>query len=158
MPTIYDFSVTKTSGERFPLYQYEGKPVLIVNTASKCKYTHQFDDMQKLYDRYKEQGLQIIGFPCNQFAKQEPGSSEEAESFCQINYGVKFPMFSKMDVNGEAAHPLYDFLKKAPEWLHGDAIKWNFTKFLIDAEGNVVQRFEPVDSIDEIQASIEQLL
>jgi glutathione peroxidase len=138
--------------------------------------------MQKLYDRYKEQGLQIIGFPCNQFAEQEPGSSEEAESFCQINYGVKFPMFSKMDVNGEAAHPLYDFLKKsgpfegfdesdvqakllklmvadkAPEWLHGDAIKWNFTKFLIDAEGHVVKRFEPVDSIDEIQANIEQLL
>ncbi|KQY83320.1 glutathione peroxidase [Paenibacillus sp. Root52] len=182
MPTIYDFTVTKTSGERFPLYQYEGKPMLIVNTASKCKYTHQFDDMQKLFDQYKDQGLQIIGFPCNQFAEQEPGSSAEAESFCQINYGVKFPMFSKMDVNGEAAHPLYDFLKKsgpfagfdetdvqakllklmvsdkAPEWLHGDAIKWNFTKFLIDSEGRVVKRFEPIDSIADIQTSIEQLL
>ncbi len=182
MATIYDFTVTKTNGERFPLYHYEGQPVLIVNTASKCKYTPQFDDMQKLYDQYKERGLRVIGFPCNQFAEQEPGSSQEAESFCQINYGVQFPMFSKLDVNGEQAHPLYDFLKKsgpfggfdesnmngkllklmvadkAPHWLHGDAIKWNFTKFLIDREGRVVQRFEPVASVDAIRDSIENVL
>lgn len=182
MATIYDFTVTKPSGERFPLFQLEGKPVLIVNTASKCKYTHQFDDLQKLYDRYKDQGLQIIGFPCNQFAKQEPGSSEEAVAFCQLNYGVKFPMFAKLDVNGNEAHPLFDFLKQTgpfsgfdesdvqakllklmisdntPEWLHGNAIKWNFTKFLIDAEGHVVQRFEPIASMDDIQSAIEALL
>lgn len=182
MATIYDFTVTRANGERFPLYHYEGKPVLIVNTASKCKYTPQFDDLQKLYDEYKERGLQVIGFPCNQFAEQEPGSSQEAESFCQINYGVQFPMFSKVDVNGEQAHPLYDFLKKsgpfagfdesdsngkllklmiadkAPHWLHGDAIKWNFTKFLIDREGRVIRRFEPVDAVDKLKASIEELL
>ncbi|MNW31587.1 Hydroperoxy fatty acid reductase gpx1 [compost metagenome] len=182
MATIYDFNVTKTNGERFPLYQYEGRPVLIVNTASKCKYTPQFDDMQKLFDEYRERGLQVIGFPCNQFAEQEPGSSQDAEAFCQINYGVKFPMFSKIDVNGEDAHPLYDYLRKAiafegfdeedinakllklmvadkaPEWLHGNAIKWNFTKFLIDAEGRVVKRFEPVSSIESIRAGIEEVL
>ncbi|WP_106767462.1 glutathione peroxidase [Paenibacillus faecalis] len=182
MTTIYDFNVTKPDGDRFPLYHFAGKPVLIVNTASKCKFTPQFDDLQKLYDQYREQGLEVVGFPCNQFAEQEPGSSHEAESFCQINYGVKFSIFSKIDVNGNQAHPLFDYLKKegpfegfdeeninakllklmisdkAPQWLHGDAIKWNFTKFLIDREGKVVKRFEPVHPIDDIKSYIEQVL
>lgn len=180
--TIYDYNVSKVSGERLPLYHFEGKPVLIVNTASKCKFTPQFDDLQKLYEEYHEGGLEILGFPCNQFAEQEPGTNKEAQSFCQINFGVKFPMLAKLDVNGEEAHPLFDYLKKnapfqgfdednfnvkllkvmvsekAPEWLHGDAIKWNFTKFLIDPEGKVIRRFEPTDSIDEIRASIEAVL
>ena len=180
--SIYDFSVRQPSGERLPLFKYEGRPVLIVNTASKCQFTPQFDDLQKLYERYREQGLEIIGFPCNQFAEQEPGSSEEAESFCQINYGVKFPMFAKLDVNGDGAHPLYDYLKKAapfkgfdesninakllravitdkaPEWLLGNAIKWNFTKFLVDRKGDVAARFEPTDSVEDIRTAIEGLL
>ena len=180
--TIYDFNVQRAGGDRVPLYDYEGQVVLIVNTASKCQFTPQFDDMQKLYERYHAEGLEIIGFPCNQFAEQEPGSSQEAESFCQINYGVKFPMLAKVDVNGEAAHPVFDYLKKkapfkgfddsnfqarllkavisdkTPEWLLGNAVKWNFTKFLIDREGNVVDRFEPTDSIDGIRSGIERLL
>jgi len=181
MATIYDFNVQKTSGERFPLYHYEGKPVLIVNTASKCKFTPQFDDLQKLYEQYREQGVEVLGFPCNQFGEQEPGSHQEAAEFCQINYGVKFPVFAKIEVNGDHAHPLFDYLKKAapfkgfedhmnakllklmitekaPEWLLGDAIKWNFTKFLIDRQGNVVRRFEPTDSIEAIRVGIDSLL
>lgn len=182
MQTIYDYNVCKPSGERFPLYHYEGKPVLIVNTASKCKFTPQFDDLQKVYEQYHSRGLEIVGFPCNQFAEQEPGTNEEAQSFCQINYGVRFPIFAKVDVNGEKAHPLFEYLKKrapfqgfdednfnakllkmvvtekAPEWLLGDAIKWNFTKFLVDSQGVVIRRFEPTDSIDEIKSSIEAIL
>ncbi|GFN34099.1 glutathione peroxidase [Paenibacillus xylaniclasticus] len=180
--TIYDFTVRQSNGKRIPLYQYEGKPVLIMNTASKCKFTSQFSELQSLYDQYHEAGVEFLGFPCNQFGGQEPGSNEEAASFCQINYGVKFPMLAKVDVNGESAHPLFDYLKKAapfkgfdesninekllklmitdmnPEWLHGDSIKWNFTKFLIDRQGQVVARFEPADDIDKIAASIEQQL
>lgn len=182
MPTIYDFNVLKTNGERFPLYKLEGRPILIMNTASKCKFTPQFDDVQKVYEQFHAEGLEIIGFPCNQFGEQEPGTNEEAESFCQINYGVKFPIFAKVEVNGEEAHPLFDYLKKAapfqgfdesdinakllklmvsdkaPEWLVGDAIKWNFTKFLVDQQGRVLRRFEPTDSIDVVQSSIQELL
>lgn len=182
MLTIYDFNVLKTNGERFPLYEFEGRPVLMVNTASKCKFTPQFDDMQKLYEQFHAAGLEVIGFPCNQFAEQEPGTNEEAESFCQVNYGVKFPIFAKVEVNGEQAHPLFDYLKKAapfqgfdesdinakllkmmvadkaPQWLVGDAVKWNFTKFLVDQKGRVVRRFEPTDSIDLIKSSIQELL
>ncbi|WP_341482358.1 glutathione peroxidase [Bacillus kexueae] len=156
--------------------------MLIVNTASKCKFTPQFDDLQKLYDKYKEKGFEILGFPCNQFDAQEPGTSEEAASFCQINYGVKFPIFTKIDVNGKDTHPLFTYLKQEapfkgfdeanitekllklkiaelyPEWLVGDEIKWNFTKFLIDQNGNVVERFEPSTEPMDFEQNVKQLL
>lgn len=180
--TIYDFNVLKTDGQRMPLYDFENKIVVIVNTASKCTFTPQFDDLQKLYEQYRANGLEIIGFPCNQFGEQEPGTDQEASSFCQINYGVKFPMVSKVEVNGENAHPLFDYLKKAapfqgfddanfnskllkamiseksPQWLVGDAIKWNFTKFLVNRKGKVVGRFEPADEMDKLKNGIEELL
>ncbi|MCR8634250.1 MULTISPECIES: glutathione peroxidase [Paenibacillus] len=180
--TIYDFNIVKTNGERMPLYHFKDKVVLIVNTASKCTFTPQFEDLQKLYDQYHALGVEIIGFPCNQFGEQEPGSNQEASSFCQINYGVKFPIAAKLEVNGEHAHPLFDYLKRAapfqgfdeanfnakllkmmiteksPEWLYGDSIKWNFTKFLIDQEGKVIRRFEPTDELDILKSSIDELL
>lgn len=164
------------------LSQYKGKVMLIVNTASKCKFTPQFDDLQKLYEKYKEQDFEILGFPCNQFGEQEPGTNEEAVSFCQINYGVTFPILAKVKVNGERAHPLFKYLKeqqpfrgfdeeninekllkmmildKNPEWIIGDEIKWNFTKFLVDQNGNVIKRYEPTDDIYSISDDIEQLL
>lgn len=180
--SIYDFTVRKSDGTRSPLYKFEGKPVVIINTASKCKFTPQFSDLQRLYEQYQEAGVEFLGFPCNQFGEQEPGTNKEAEAFCQINYGVKFPILSKIEVNGADAHPLFDYLKKAapfrgfdetninekllkmmiseknPEWLTGDAVKWNFTKFLIDKDGHVVQRFEPTDEMDVIGRAIEEQL
>ncbi|MFE5322018.1 glutathione peroxidase [Paenibacillus sp. NPDC056579] len=182
MTTIYDFTVRKSNGNRIPLYEFEGKPVVIINTASKCTYTPQFADLQRLYDQYSSSGVEFIGFPCNQFGEQEPGTNQEAEAFCQINYGVKFPIFSKIEVNGLHAHPLFDYLKQAapfkgfdetninakllkmmiteknPEWLSGNSIKWNFTKFLINKEGQVVERFEPSDEMDLLSRSIEAQL
>ncbi|WP_248929614.1 glutathione peroxidase [Paenibacillus hamazuiensis] len=180
--TIYDFTVRKPNGTRLPLYEFEGKPVVIINTASKCKFTPQFSDLQRLYEEYHPQGVEFIGFPCNQFGEQEPGSDEEAESFCQINYGVKFQIFGKIEVNGENAHPLFDYLKKSapfrgfdetninekllkmmiaeknPEWLVGDSIKWNFTKFLIGKQGQVIARFEPADELDALRQQLEDQL
>ncbi len=180
--SIYDFNVRKSNGTRMPLYEYEGKPVLIMNTASKCAFTPQFSDLQRLYEQYHESGIEFLGFPCNQFGEQEPGTNEEAQAFCQLNYGVKFPILSKIEVNGSGAHPLFDHLRKAapfrgfddanvnekllkmmitdknPEWLVGDTIKWNFTKFLIDRNGHVVKRFEPTDDMDELARSIEEQL
>lgn len=182
MATIYDFTVRKSNGQRIPLYEFEGKPVVIINTASKCTYTPQFADLQRLYDQYRASGVEFLGFPCNQFGGQEPGDNQEAEAFCQINYGVKFPILSKIEVNGLQAHPLFAYLKNAapfkgfdetninvkllkmmvteknPEWLPGDSIKWNFTKFLIDKQGQVVERFEPTDELDMLSRSIEAQL
>ncbi len=155
--TIYDFTVTNVIGFPESLDKYRGKVLLIVNTASKCGFTPQFAGLQTLYDTYHDRGLEILGFPCNQFMNQDPGSNEEIHNFCQINYGVSFPMFGKIDVNGDQAHPLYEHLKKAaPGALGLKAIKWNFTKFLVDAEGNVLKRFEsniePADIASEIEA------
>jgi len=157
--TIYDFTVTSMMGLPQSLMAYKGKVVLIVNTASKCGFTPQFTGLQKLYDTYRDKGFVILGFPCNQFMNQDPGTNEEIQNFCQVNYGVSFPMFAKVDVNGDNTHPLYDYLKKAaPGALGLTAVKWNFTKFLVDATGNVVKRFAPNTEPAEIAPEIEALL
>ncbi|MBN2394760.1 MAG: glutathione peroxidase [Anaerolineae bacterium] len=157
--TIYDFTVTSMMGLPKSLADYKGKVLLIVNTASKCGFTPQFEGLQALYEKYRDQGFEILGFPCNQFMNQDPGTNEEIQSFCQVNYGVTFPMFAKIDVNGANAHPLYAYLKKiTPGKLGLKAIKWNFTKFLVDAQGNVVKRFEPNVEPASIEPDIEALL
>lgn len=155
--SIYDFSVTTIMGLPKSLAGYKGEVLLIVNTASKCGFTPQYAGLQTLYATYHDKGFEILGFPCNQFMGQEPGSSEEIQNFCQVNYGVTFPMFDKIDMNGPHTHPLYEYLKKAaPSALGLTAIKWNFTKFLVDAEGNVLKRFapdvEPADIAPDIAA------
>jgi len=157
--TVYDFTVTSIMGLPKSLADYKGKVLLIVNTASKCGFTPQFEGLQALYEKYHDEGFEILGFPCNQFMNQDPGTNEEIQNFCQVNYGVTFPMFDKIDVNGADAHPLYEYLKKAAPGVLGlKAIKWNFTKFLVDAEGNVVRRFEPNVEPASIEPDIEALL
>ena len=136
---FYDFKAKKINGQEVEMKDYEGKVVLIVNTASKCGFTPQFAELENLYKEYKDSGLEILGFPCNQFAKQDSGSNEEIHSFCQLNYGVSFNMFEKIEVNGKNAHLLYRFLKDEQGGIMGSDIKWNFTKFLIDRDGNVVK-------------------
>jgi len=141
------------------LADYKGKVLLVVNTASKCGFTPQFEGLQALYEKYHDRGLEILGFPCNQFMSQDPGSNEEIQNFCQVNYGVTFPMFAKIDVNGSDAHPLYEYLKKAaPGALGMKAIKWNFTKFLVDAQGKVLKRYEPTVEPASIAPEIAALL
>lgn len=157
--SVYEYQATNPSGQEVSLDQYSGKVLIIANTASQCGLTPQYGELQQLYDQYGQQGLQVLGFPCNQFGGQEPGTSEEAASFCQINYGVKFPVFEKIDVNGEGAHPLFQYLKsEQPGPNEGGEIAWNFTKFLVDREGNVVQRFEPRDTTESMKSAIESLL
>jgi len=157
--SVYDFAVTTTMGLPKSLNDYAGKVLLIVNTASKCGFTPQYAGLQALYEQYHEQGLEILGFPCNQFMNQEPGSDEEIQTFCQVNYGVTFPMFAKIDVNGKGADPLYKYLKKAaPGPLGTKAIKWNFTKFLVNREGKVLKRFAPNVEPADIAPDIEALL
>lgn len=174
---IYDFEVNTPRGQAVSLEKLKGKILLIVNIASKCTFTPQLEDLQKLYQKYQDQGFVIIGFPCNQFAEQQPGDGEAATEFCKLNYGVDFPIFEKVDVNGKNAHPLFQYLNEAipfkgfsdssadrllelmirekqPEYTIGNVIKWNFTKFLIDADGNPIERFEsntyPMDFEDKI--------
>ena len=180
--SIYDFKVKTGDGQETTLAEYKGKVLLIVNTASKCGFTPQFKDLQELYVKYKDKGLEILGFPCNQFAEQDPGTNEEIEQFCRFNYGVTFRIFGKGDVRGETAQPLFKYLTeqtkfegfdekhpitaplmnllktKLPEYLVGEGIKWNFTKFLIDRDGNIVKRFEPTTLPATIGADIEKLL
>jgi glutathione peroxidase len=157
--TIYGFNCLTPSGESKSLSDYEGKVLLVVNTASKCGFTPQFAGLEEMYEKYRDKGLEILGFPCNQFGKQDPGSNDEIMEFCQLNYGVSFPMFSKIAVNGSAADPLYKHLKKeAPGALGTQGIKWNFTKFLIDANGKVIKRYAPKDTPKAIARDIEQLL
>lgn len=179
--SIYNFNVQSIDEEEIKLESLKGKVVLIVNTASKCGFTPQYEGLQALYEKYKDQGLEIIGFPSNQFAEQEPGTASEVKSFCSLNYGVTFPLTEKVDVRGENAHPLFNYLtEKAPfkgleglpnsdglvnflkanfpETLEGDSIKWNFTKFLINKEGEVVERFESVIAPEAIAPHIEGLL
>ena len=180
--SVYDFKVKTKRGADKSLADYKGKVLLIVNTASKCGFTPQFAELQELYDAYKDKGFEILGFPCNQFAGQEPGSNDEVQQFCKVNYGVKFTIFAKGDVRGETAQPLFKYLtaqkkfegfnmnhpvaaplldalqKNFPEYLAGDGIKWNFTKFLIGRDGEVVARFEPTTTPKEIAGDIEKLL
>ena len=159
MSTVYDFSAASLTGQDIDLAQYRGKVLLIVNTASKCGFTPQYKGLQELYAQHKDKGLEILGFPCNQFGKQEPGDSGEISEFCELNYGVDFPMFSKIDVNGDDAHPLYKHLKQeAPGLLGSKAIKWNFTKFLVNKEGKVVKRYAPTDTPASIEKDIAALL
>ena len=156
---IYDFSATTLSGDEKNLSEFKGKVMLIVNTASKCGFTPQYKGLEGLYDDLKDKGLEILGFPCNQFGKQEPGAADEIGAFCEKNYGVSFTMFDKIDVNGDNAHPLSDFLKKeAPGVLGSKGIKWNFTKFLVSKDGKVVKRYAPTDKPEAIRKDIETLL
>ena len=157
--TIYDFSPNQLSGKPVTLRDYAGKVVLIVNTASKCGLTPQYKGLEQLYKKYKNRGLVILGFPCNQFGKQEPGDAAQISEFCEINYGVSFPMFGKIDVNGAGAHPLYRFLKSEKPGIFGSqAIKWNFTKFLVDRDGKVINRYAPKTTPESIHGDIEKLL
>ena len=179
---VYDFTVKTSQGKEKSLADYKGKVLIIVNTASKCGFTPQFKGLQDLYMKYKGQGLEILGFPCNQFAEQDPEGNAAIEQFCRFNYGVTFQIFEKGDVRGETAQPLFKFLTNEkgfegfdmnhpiagkleealkanfPEYLEGDGIKWNFTKFLIDKEGNVVKRFEPTATPEDMEKDIEALL
>jgi glutathione peroxidase len=157
--TVYDFTCQSPAGEAKPLSAYKGKVLLVVNTASKCGFTPQFAGLESLYQKYKDRGLEILGFPCNQFGKQDPGSNDEIMEFCQLNYGVSFPMFGKIEVNGDAADPLFKHLKKAaPGLLGSEGIKWNFTKFLVDGSGKVIKRYAPKTKPAEIERDIEALL
>jgi glutathione peroxidase len=159
MTSIYDFEFKLASGQPQAMADFSGKVLLIVNTASKCGFTPQFKGLESLHEKYADCGLVVIGFPCNQFANQDPGSNEEIVEFCQLNYGVTFPMAEKVDVNGEHTHPLYRFLKSEAGGLLGSKnIKWNFTKFLVDDKGNVLERFAPSTKPEKIAAAIESLL
>ncbi|WP_028608345.1 glutathione peroxidase [Paenibacillus harenae] len=180
--SIYSYKLETIKGERVSMEPYKGKVLVIVNTASKCGFTPQYSDLQKLYEEYKEHGLEILGFPSNQFGEQEPGANSDVQSFCQINYGVSFPLFAKTDVRDETAHPLFKYLteaapfegfdtsepsgkmlnafleEKLPHYLQGNSIKWNFTKFLIDREGRVVNRYESTAEPLDMRGEIERLL
>ncbi len=156
---VYQFSGKTIKGQELPLSEYKGKVLLVVNTASKCGFTPQFKGLEEMYEKYQAQGLEILGFPCNQFMKQDPGSNQEIAEFCQLNYGVSFPMFEKVDVNGDNTHPLFKYLKaKAPGLLGSQAIKWNFTKFLVDKSGKVVARYAPKDTPEQIESEVKKLL
>ncbi|WP_053038198.1 glutathione peroxidase [Staphylococcus haemolyticus] len=158
MENIYDFVVQKSNGEDYKLEEYKGKVMLIVNTASECGFTPQFEGLQALYEKYKDQGFVILGFRCNQFGGQEPGSGAEANQNCKINYGVTFPIHEKVDVKGENQHPLFRYLTDAAKGMLSEKIKWNFTKFLVDRDGNVVSRFSPQKKPAQIEKDIEKLL
>lgn len=179
---IYDFIANDINEEQVSFNDYQGKVLLIVNTASKCGFTPQYEDLQRLYDKYQSKGLEILGFPCNQFMEQEPGKSDEIKTFCSLNYGVNFPIFEKIDVNGKFAHPLFKYLKeeapfegfdmtnstnkileplikeKFPEFSIGNSIRWNFTKFLVSKDGNEIKRFESSVSPMDIEPFIQKML
>ena len=180
--SIYNYLVKKPNGEILSMETYRGKAILIVNTASRCRFTYQFDELQKLFDQYKEQGLVVLGFPCDQFGQQNPENGEESAQFCQRNYGVSFPIFDLVQANGKETEPLFSYLKhevpfreldesiatekmlkarlrqEYPDYLIGRNIRWNFTKFLVDASGEVIKRFEPTESILDVEEEIERIL
>jgi len=159
MTTAYDFDAQALDGNDVSLRQYEGKALLIVNTASQCGFTPQYAGLEALYQRYRDRGLVVLGFPCNQFGSQEPGADAEIGTFCEKNFGVSFPLFHKIDVNGAAAHPLYRWLTtQAPGLLGSRRVKWNFTKFLLDRRGQVQARYAPVTKPERLAADIEALL
>ena len=157
--SIYDFKATLLNGEEVDLDAYRGKVLLIVNTASECGFTPQYAGLETLYQNLKSKGFVVLGFPCNQFGAQEPGDATAIEQFCQVNFGVTFPMFAKIEVNGENTHPLYAYLKHEAAGLLGtEAIKWNFTKFLVDRHGQVVERYAPATKPEDLAQAIETLL
>ena len=159
MASIYDFGATTIDDKEQSMSAYRGKTLLIVNVASKCGFTPQYEGLEKLYRDDRERGLVVLGFPCDQFGHQEPGDADEIKNFCSLNYDVTFPMFAKIEVNGANTHPLYKFLKKEAKGLLGsEAIKWNFTKFLVDKSGNVVRRYAPTDKPESIGKDIEAML
>jgi len=155
---LSDFTATSLTGVETPLSTYDGQVVLVVNTASKCGLTPQYEGLEQLYRAHKDEGLVVLGFPCDQFAHQEPGSAEEISDFCTMNYGVSFPMFAKVDVNGEGAHPLFRWLKDERSGVLGGAIKWNFTKFLVGRDGQVLDRFAPTTTPDKLEPDVEKAL
>lgn len=156
--SFYGFSAKDIQGNDISMDKYRGKVVLVVNTASKCGFTPQFADLEKLYKTYNDQGFVVLGFPCNQFAHQDPGTNEEILDFCQINYGVSFDMFEKIDVNGKQEHPLFNFLKKETKGILPNRIMWNFTKFIIDRNGNVIKRYSPNTNPKKMEQKIKELL
>jgi glutathione peroxidase len=159
MPSVYDFEALSIGGQPVPLSQHRGQVLLIVNTASACGFTPQFAGLEKLHQRYGAKGLAVLGFPCNQFGSQDPGSNDQIAGFCQLNYGVSFPMMAKIDVNGGDAHPLYRWLTaEAPGLLGSKAIKWNFTKFLVGKDGQVIKRYAPQDAPEKLAGDIEAAL
>ncbi len=158
MTSVFDFSVKQTNGEQKSLKDYQGKPLIIVNTASKCGLTPQFKGLQELYDKYQDKGLEILGFPCDQFNNQEFDNIEETTQFCQLNYGVNFPIFAKVDVNGTNEDPLFTFLKEQKKGILSKNIKWNFTKFLVDSNGNVVERYAPTTDPSKIEEDLQKLI
>ncbi len=159
MSTVYDFEARQINGQNVPLSEFTGKVMLIVNTASQCGFTPQFGGLEELHKNYADKGLAVLGFPCNQFGSQDPGNDSEISEFCQVNYGVSFPMMSKIDVNGPAAHPLYKWLSsEAPGLLGSKAIKWNFTKFLVGKDGQVIKRYAPTDKPADLVKDVEAAL
>jgi len=156
--TLFDFSATSINGKKVELSEFKDNVVVVVNTASKCGFTPQYEGLETLYKKYKEDGLVILGFPCNQFGNQESGGEDEIQEFCQVNYGVSFPMFSKVDVNGTNAHPVFNFLRKELSGTLGSSIKWNFTKFLVDRSGKPHKRFSPMTSPETMESDIKKLL
>ncbi|MGP1354030.1 MAG: glutathione peroxidase [Parasphingopyxis sp.] len=156
--SVHDYAVKLPDGAEKQLADYAGKTVLIVNVASKCGFTPQYAGLEELYRKYKDRGFEILAFPCNQFGAQEPGDAEEIQNFCTLNYDVTFPLFAKIDVNGSNADPLFEHLREQKRGLMGDRIKWNFTKFLVDANGNVVQRYAPTTKPYQIEKDIAELL
>ncbi|WP_018152464.1 glutathione peroxidase [Leeia oryzae] len=158
MPVLSDFSANTLAGQPRPLSEFAGKVVLVVNTASQCGFTPQYAGLQALYEQYAKDGLEILGFPCNQFGQQEPGTAAEIGTFCETNFGVRFPMFERIEVNGPQAHPLYRWLKQEARGLLGQPIRWNFTKFLIGRDGKVIKRFAPFTKPEKMAATIEKAL
>ncbi|OTG82408.1 glutathione peroxidase [Acinetobacter sp. ANC 4648] len=158
MTSIYQFDAELLEGENKALSDYQGKVLLIVNTASKCGFTPQFAGLEKLYEKYKDQGFEVLGFPCNQFGGQDPGSNEQIGEYCQRNYGVSFPMFAKVDVKGPEAHVIFRYLTNNSKGILGNGIKWNFTKFLINKKGEVINRYAPTTKPEDLEADIEKAL
>ena len=154
----FDFTANSLAGDEVPLKRFEGKVLLIVNTASACGFTPQYEGLEVLHQKLAPRGFSVLGFPCNQFGKQEPGDAREIEQFCSTNYGISFPMFAKVDVNGDNAHPLYQYLKRAKSGLLGSSIKWNFTKFLVNRDGEAVARYAPQAKPEDLGAPIGKLL
>jgi glutathione peroxidase len=158
MTTLADFKATAIDGTERDLAEYDGQVVLVVNTASECGFTPQFEGLQQVHDQYADRGFTVLGFPCNQFGGQDPGDDDQIAGFCQKNYGVTFPMFSKVDVNGDEAHPLFEWLREEKGGLIGDKIKWNFTKFLVGRDGRVVKRYAPTTKPESLGGDIEKAL